>query len=130
MRIAVSLLMTAFVLTGAAAAGEAVDLDAGGQLAERHEVLDGAEADLADARAYLSQLEAGNFAGIFAIADDGAMRCGEVEANSACAPLTAQDKAEALAEAREMLAAAKVQLADAREEIGDHGRVENAGYTP
>jgi hypothetical protein len=88
--------------------------------------LDGARDDRADAREYLAELESGNFAGIFAVADDGALRCGEVEANPGCAPLTEQDKLEALAEAREAMASAIAQLQDARVELVEVEGVKSA----
>lgn len=126
MRIAKLFLISAFAFGGTAMAD---DLNAGGQLAERHDVVVGAEADLADAQSYLTQLEAGNFAGIFAVEHDGTMRCGELDANAACAPLTAADKAEAIAEARNMVASAVVELADAKSEVAGGG-IEAASYAP
>ena len=73
----------------------------------------GAQQDLEDARAYLADLKSGDFAGIYSVADDGSMRCGEVASNAACKPLTAEDKAQALAEAEEMVTSATAQLQDA-----------------
>lgn len=73
----------------------------------------GAAIDLADAHQWLAELEDGNFANIYVIANDGSMRCGEVEANSACKPLNAADKASAIAEAREAVGFATAAVEDA-----------------
>lgn len=74
--------------------------------------LEDAQTDLADARAYLSDLEAGDFAGIYGVADDGSLRCGETEANQNCAPLTELDKTQALSEAGNLVRNAKARLAE------------------
>ena len=79
----------------------------------------GAAVDLADAEQWLAELEAGNFANIFVIADDGAMRCGEPAANPACTPLTAADKASAIAEAREAVGLAMMAASDAEKSFAD-----------
>lgn len=110
------------LLAGTASAGGVQYAD----MATAEQTLAGAEADFADSRAYLTELKDGNFAGIFVIADDGSMRCGEVEANPACAPLTDQDKAEALAEAEQMVAGATAQLEDATVSLASLSGVHNA----
>ncbi len=90
----------------------------------------GAAIDLADAKSYLAELESGNFAGIFAIGNDGAMRCGEVEANPGCAPLTDADKAEAVAEARAAVGDALAAVEDAETDFAATSDVQNAAYAP
>lgn len=97
------------LLAGSASAGGAQSA----AFIEAEETVSGAQADLDDARAYLAELKNGDFAGIYSVADDGSMRCGEVEANPACSPLTDADKAQAIAEAEEMVSAAMAQLEDA-----------------
>jgi len=69
-----------------------------------------AEADLSDAIAYRNDLKAGNLAGIYSVGPDGSLRCGEIEANPACRPLLEADKADALAEADQMIRDAEGQL--------------------
>lgn len=96
------------LLAGSASAGAA-----GPDLSEAQDAVTGAQQDLEDARAYLADLKSGDFAGIYSVADDGSMRCGEVASNAACKPLTAEDKAQALAEAEEMVTSATAQLQDA-----------------
>lgn len=90
-----------------------------------------AAVDLADAEQWLAELEAGNFANIFVIAEDGAMRCGEPSANPACTPLTAADRAGAIAEAREAVGFASA-AAEAAEQSFAAGqtplRAEKAAY--
>lgn len=86
--------------------------------------------DLADAEAWLAELEAGNFANIFVIENDGGMRCGEVEANAACKPLTEADKAGAIAEAKEAVGFAVAAVEDAERSFADAGGIQNAAYTP
>jgi len=85
--------------------------------------LSGARADLADAQAYLAELEAGHFEGIFAV-DGETLRCGEPSAQTGCAPLTQTDKAEAIAEAREMVVNATAQLSAAQSAFAAAGGVE------
>jgi multidrug efflux pump subunit AcrA (membrane-fusion protein) len=80
---------------------------------EAEQAVSGARMELDDARTYLDELKSGNFAGIYSIADDGSMRCGEVESNPACAPLTDADKAQAIAEAEEMVTSATAAVEDA-----------------
>lgn len=90
----------------------------------------GAAVDLADAKAWLAELEGGNFAGIFAIGENGAMRCGEVAANPACAPLTDRDKAEAIAEARAAVGAALAAVEAAETDFAAGGNIQNVSLTP
>jgi hypothetical protein len=129
-RTVLSIVSAAAILCGMASAGD-TQISAL-QSAERETVaaarndVDGARDDRDDAKLYLAELERGNFAGIFAVADDGSLRCGEVEANPACAPLTAQDKAEALAEAREAISSATAQLHDAKVELVEIEGVQSA----
>lgn len=93
----------------------------------------GAAMDLADAREWLEEMEGGNFANIFVIESDGvSMRCGEVEANPACKPLTEADRAAAIAEAREAVGYAEAALVDAERAFAgktDSG-VTNASFEP
>lgn len=122
MSLRISIFISAAALfSSIAAAGEmklsAVESIDRETLVQMRDDLDGARDDRDDARTYLAELEAGNFAGIFAVADDGSLRCGEVKANPGCAPLTEQDKIEALAEAREALVGATAQLGDAKIEL-------------
>ena len=120
----------AAVLSGLSMAGEtqisALQPAAHESVAAARNDVDGARDDRDDAKSYLAELEGGNFAGIFAVADDGSLRCGEVEANPGCAPLTAQDKAEALAEAREAMGSATAQLQDAKLELVEVEGVKSA----
>lgn len=93
----------------------------------------GAAVDLADAQQWLAELEAGNFANIFVIENDGGMRCGEVAANSACKPLTDADKAGAIAEARDAVEFATAAVQDAEKSFAaDHPdtQIENVSYAP
>lgn len=85
--------------------------------AEAQEAVSGAQADLEDAKAYLADLKSGDFAGIYGVGDDGSMRCGEVEANPACAPLTEADKAQAIAEAEDMVSSTTAELQDAEVQL-------------
>lgn len=107
------------LMAGTGLAGtDAVQLGAlTGAAAERAESdgtdVAGAAVDLADAQHWLAELEAGDFANIYVIGNDGAMRCGEVAANAACQPLTEADKASAIAEAREAVTAATAAVEDA-----------------
>ena len=80
-------------------------------MVEAREAVTGAEQDLSDANAYLADLQKGDFAGIYGVGENGALRCGETEANPACAPLTDADKAQALSEAKEMVQSAQAALA-------------------
>lgn len=89
--------------------------------------LSGARADLADAEAYLAELEAGHFEGIFAV-DGDALRCGEPSAQAGCQPLTGEDKAEAIAEAREMVANATAAMNAAQSAFAAAGGVEAAVF--
>ncbi|MCC6919138.1 MAG: hypothetical protein IT548_08025 [Alphaproteobacteria bacterium] len=109
------------LLAGSASAGAA-----GPDLAEARDSVAGAQQDLEDARAYLADLKAGDFAGIYSVADDGTMRCGEVGSNPACQPLTAEDKAQAIAEAEEMVTSATAQLQDADVALASLKDVQNA----
>ncbi|MFT3810249.1 MAG: hypothetical protein QM698_10055 [Micropepsaceae bacterium] len=127
------------LMAGTALAGSGLDAAArttgpvtGDSVAVETEASDvaGAAVDLADAEAWLAELEAGNFANIFVIGNDGAMRCGEVEANSACKPLTDADKAGAIAEAREAVGFAMAAIEDAEESFAAEGGVQNASYAP
>ncbi len=102
----------------AATAGPAPEGDA-----DMASALGGARADLADAQAYLAELEAGHFEGIFAV-DGETLRCGEPSAQTGCAPLTQTDKAEAIAEAREMVVNATAQLSAAQSAFAAAGGVE------
>lgn len=86
--------------------------------------------DLADAQAWLDELEGGNFANIFVIENDGGMRCGEVEANPSCKPLTEADKAGAIAEAKEAVGFAMAAVEDAEQNFAAEGGVMNASYAP
>ncbi len=86
--------------------------------------------DLADAQAWLDELEGGNFANIFVIENDGGMRCGEVEANASCKPLTEADKAGAIAEAKEAVGFAMAAVEDAEQNFAAEGGVMNASYAP
>lgn len=100
------------LLTGSAsAAGMQQSFD------QAQEAVSGARADLEDAKAYLADLKSGDFAGIYGVADDGSMRCGEVEANPSCAPLTDADKAQAIAEAEEMVSSSTAELQDAEVQL-------------
>lgn len=92
-----------------------------GSLQDARAAVTGAEADLSDARSYLADLKAGDFAGIYGVAEDGSLRCGEAEANPACAPLTEADKAQAIAEAEIMVQGALAELADAKVEFAALG---------
>lgn len=98
------------LLAGPASAGS---IQSGAALNEAEDAVSGAQADLEDARAYLADLRGGDFAGIYGVADDGSMRCGEVEANPGCAPLTEADKAQAIAEAEDMVSNSMAALQDA-----------------
>ncbi len=90
----------------------------------------GAAVDLADAEEWLAELEAGNFANIFVIENDGSMRCGEVAANSACKPLTDADKASAIAEAREAVGLAMAAAEDSERSFAatEDATVEEAAF--
>ena len=90
----------------------------------------GAAVDLADAEQWLAELEGGNFANIFVIENDGGMRCGEVEANPSCKPLTEADKAGAIAEAKEAVGFAMAAVEDAEQNFAAEGGVMNASYAP
>ena len=121
------------LLTAPAFAGsEAASLGTQAAVTESRSAMVGAEADLADARMYLSELQDGNFAGIYAVAEDGSLRCGEAEANPACAPLTEADKAQALAEARELIANAEGELKDAKNQFAGRtsDEIQTASFTP
>jgi hypothetical protein len=114
---------TAFaLLAGSASAGGTQNA----AVAEAEEAVTGARADLEDARTYLADLKSGDFAGIYSVADDGSMRCGEVESNPACAPLTAADKAAAIAEAEEMVTNATAELQDADVQLASLKEIQNA----
>lgn len=123
-----ALFASALFLTAPAFAGsEAASLGPQAAVGEARNSVKGAEADLTDARMYLVELEQGNFAGIYAVADDGSLRCGEEEANAACAPLTEADKASALAEARELVGNAEAELKDAQRQFaGDDIGIQTA----
>lgn len=134
-----SLVLSAAIalVAGTGVAGtDAVQLGAltGASAAERAESSNtdvaGAAVDLADAEQWLAELEAGNFANIYVIADDGSMRCGEVEANAACTPLTDADKASAIAEAREAVGFATGAIEDSELSFAENGEPElqNAAY--
>jgi hypothetical protein len=120
-----------FAAPAFAGTGETSSLGPNATMGEARNSVKGAETDLADARSYLAELEKGNFAGIYGVADDGSLRCGETEANPACAPLTAEDKAQALAEAREMIVNAEAELRDAERRFagGKDIGVQEASYT-
>lgn len=92
--------------------------------------VDGAQTDLADAKAYLAELEGGDFSNIFVVDDDGSLRCGEPAANPGCAPLTEKDKRESIAEAREFLSNARAQLTDAKSELANVEGVKSAEIEP
>lgn len=112
----------ALALTVGSATAATADLAPEGD-ADMASALSGARADLADARAYLAELEAGHFEGIFAV-DGETLRCGEPSAQTGCAPLTQTDKAEAIAEAREMVVNATAQLSAAQSAFAAAGGVE------
>lgn len=116
-----ALFAAAFVL--AAPAFAAGPVEAG--VSQAQDAVTGAEADLSDARAYLADLQKGDFAGIYGVGEDGSLRCGETEANPACAPLNEVDKVQALAEAKEMVASAEAELKDARVQLADAGGNDN-----
>ncbi len=90
----------------------------------------GAAVDLADAEQWLAELESGNFANIFVIAEDGSMRCGEIAANPGCQPLTLADRASAIAEAREAVGFALTAVEDAQKTFAAQEDVQNAAYAP
>ena len=113
----------ALALTVGSATAAKADLPAPEADIDTASVLSGARADLADAEAYLAELEAGHFEGIFAV-DGETLRCGEPSAQDGCAPLTETDKAEAIAEAREMIANAAAQLNAAQSAFAAAGGVE------
>lgn len=112
----------ALALTVGSATAATADLAPEGD-ADMASALSGARADLADAQAYLAELEAGHFEGIFAV-DGETLRCGEPSAQTGCAPLTQTDKAEAIAEAREMVVNATAQLSAAQSAFAAAGGVE------
>ena len=112
----------ALALTVGSATAATADLAPEGD-ADMASALGGARADLADAQAYLAELEAGHFEGIFAV-DGETLRCGEPSAQTGCAPLTQTDKAEAIAEAREMVVNATAQLSAAQSAFAAAGGVE------
>lgn len=115
---------------GVASAGGVETASYRTEIAEAHEAKAGAELDLADANSYLAQLKAGHFEGIFS-ADGDTLRCGEPVVNPGCAPLTDADKAEAIAEAEEMVMNATAALHAAESEIALlEGKVQNASLTP
>ena len=127
------------LMAGTALAGSGLDAAArttgpatGESLSVETETTDVAAAaiDLADAEAWLDELEGGNFANIFVIENDGAMRCGEVQANAACKPLTEADRAGAIAEAREAVGFAMAAVEDAEQSFAAEGGVQNASYAP
>lgn len=114
-------------LAAARSAGPAVEP---AMVAEDMSDVAGAAVDLADAEQWLAELEGGNFANIFVIGNDGAMRCGEIAANSACKPLTAADKAGAIAEAREAVGFAMAAVEDAEKSFAENDGVQNASFAP
>lgn len=121
----------ALALLGGVASAAGVETAAyRSEIAEAREALDGAELDVADAKSYLAELKAGHFEGIFST-DGDTLRCGEPAVNPGCAPLTEKDKADAIAEAEEMVANATAALHEARAEVAMlEGKVQNASLIP
>jgi hypothetical protein len=111
------------LLGGVASAGEQHAMANAAPAAQ--EAVQGAQLDVADAKAYLAQLEAGHFEGIFSM-DGDTLRCGEPAANPDCQPLTDADKQAALAEAREFLEYAIAGLHEAEADYAAAGGIQSA----
>ncbi len=103
-----------------------VDVPVGDTLALLQTV-ESARAGLDDAKAYLAELERGHFDDIF-IVDGSTLRCGAAS-NPACVPLTEADKAQALAEAREIVVNTTAELADAEAAYQEAGSFQTASYS-
>ena len=93
------------------------------------DAVQGAELDVADAKAYLAELEAGHFEGIFSM-DGDTLRCGEPSANPDCQRLTEADKQAAIAEAKEFLSYAVAGLNEAEAEYAALSGIQSASLEP